>query len=271
MADQTGKVPDGQVIAVVNENEPVQVPLVERVRHMQQELDLTEDMIQDLLGIAGADIVVIADDSGSMACCSNPTAMNVTTRWEELKSTLRQLVTMLLVVDHSDGFDLQFLNDPNWYAINSLADVDNLFVHRFPRGGTPLYARCEPILNGTWHPKQDRDESDLILLVMTDGEPSDCSFEELKRAVARKRKNVYVTFLMCTDEDNVVAKYNRFMDRIPGVDVCDDYVSEKREVERRGRRLTYYKWLGKAVLGSKLPKYDKLDEATCGRCACVVQ
>lgn len=127
-----------------------------------------------------------------------------------------------------------------------------------------------------------------MLLILTDGEPSDCTFDELKLAVATKISNVYVTFVMCTNEDAVVSKYNRWLDRLPGVDICDDYLSEKREVvrarpcrraprfcgfaqERRGRSLTYFKWLCKAVLGSKLPKYDKLDEASCGRCVCSVQ
>lgn len=83
-------------------------------------------MVVDLLGIAGTDIVVIADDSGSMCCIADTNVATVKTRWDELRRTLRQLAKMLLVVDHTDGFDLMFLNDPNWYPIHSSADVDNV-------------------------------------------------------------------------------------------------------------------------------------------------
>ena len=63
-----------------------------------------------------------------------------------------------------------------------------------------------------------------------------------------------------TEDDDVVEAYNRHVDRLPGVDITDDYVSEKREVEAHGKRLSYYKWMAKAVLGGKMPKYDHMDE-----------
>ena len=42
-----------------------------RVAKMQEELDLPEEIVRDLLSVAGADIVVVADDSGSMSMVSN--------------------------------------------------------------------------------------------------------------------------------------------------------------------------------------------------------
>ena len=58
-------------------------------------------------------LVVVADDSGSMNQIADPTnTMNPKTRWEELQETLIKLAHLLLVVDHSDGFHVQFLNDP---------------------------------------------------------------------------------------------------------------------------------------------------------------
>ena len=40
------------------------------------------------------------------------------------------------------------------------------------------------------------------------------------------------------EDDDVVGAYNRYLDRIPGVDITDDYASEKREVEAHGRKLS---------------------------------
>ena len=81
---------------------------------------------------------------------------------------------------------------------------------------------------------------------MTDGEPSDVTFDGLRQMVGSKKPSVFVTFLMCTEDDDVVEAYNRHVDRLPGVDITDDYVSEKREVEAHGKRLSYYRRMAKA-------------------------
>jgi hypothetical protein len=53
------------------------------------------------------------------------------------------------------------------------------------------------------------------------------------------------------------------------VDITDDYLSEKAEIEAFGRKLPYYKWMAKAVLGGKMPKYDKMDEKGPAACCTV--
>mmetsp|Transcript_30655 Transcript_30655/g.98785 ORF Transcript_30655/g.98785 Transcript_30655/m.98785 type:complete len:260 (+) Transcript_30655:107-886(+) len=256
---------EATVVGVVSKDAVVapQLSLAERVRRMQDELDISEDMVQDLLKVAGCDIYVVADDSGSMNCVAGGRE----TRWDELRGTLQRLAKMLLVVDHSDGFSLKFLNDATVYTVKVADDVDAAFRGRQPRGATPLLANCAPVLDGTFHPK----ETDVLLLVFTDGVPSDGTFTDLQQAVQAKRPHVFVGFMMCTDEDDVVDNYNTWLDKIPGVDVNDDYYSEKKEAEQRGNTLSYYKWLAKAVLGPKLTKYDKLDDPIARKACCVLQ
>ena len=58
-----------------------------RVQRMQMELDLPEDIVNDLLSLAGSDLVVIADDSASMNLVAEPGSGSVLTRWDELKNT----------------------------------------------------------------------------------------------------------------------------------------------------------------------------------------
>ena len=87
-----------------------------------------------------------------------------------------------------------------------------------------------------------------------------------KDLVTAMGSKIYADFL--PDEDDIVAKYNKYLDRIPGVDITDDYLSEKGEAERHGKNLGYFKWLAKMVLGGKLPQYDKLDEAD--KCKCII-
>ena len=262
VAQVVGGQQQGGVVGVVSQPSDVNLDIGGRVERMQNELDVPEQIVRDLLSVAGADIVVVADDSGSMGAVANYVTRS--TRWTELRDTLQKLAHMLLVVDHTDGFHIQFLNDPTWHEIRSGSQVETLFYGRQPKGRTPLATRLRPLLSGAWHPKGHGAETDLILLIMTDGEPSDCSFSELRQLVGQKSPKVFCTFMMCTEEDDVVEQYNKSLDRLPGVDITDDYVSEKKEVERLGNKLGYYKWMAKAVLGGKMPKYDHMDEKRAG-------
>ena len=177
----------GGVVGVVSQPSDVNLDIGGRVERMQNELDVPEQIVRDLLSVAGADIVVIADDSGSMGAVANYVTRS--TRWTELRDTLQKLAHMLLVVDHTDGFHIQFLNDPTWHEIRSGSQVETLFYGRQPKGRTPLATRLRPLLSGQWHPKGHGAETDLILIVMTDGSPSDVDFGGLTRLVAGKKAN----------------------------------------------------------------------------------
>jgi len=242
----------------------VSVDLSERVQQMRDTLGLPDQYVQDLLKLVGTDIVVIADDSGSMNAITDPRKITEpVTRWEELQQTLRMLVTMLLVVDHVEGFWLKFLNDREWYKITERDQLERIFAAK-PRahGRTPLRANLEPIMQG-----YGSDEKDTLLLILTDGEPSDCSFEELSMVIRGKRRDVFCSFAMCTDESDVVDRYNQVVDPIQGCDITDDFASERTEALRFGNKLTPYQWLAKMLL-VKFPQYDHLDEKRLGHKAC---
>lgn len=197
-------------------NDDVNVDLSERLATMRQMLGLPDQYVQDLLKLVGTDIVVVADDSGSMNAITDPRKITEpVTRWEELQQTLRMLVTMLLVVEHVEGFWLKFLNDPEWYKVTDKEQLEQIFAAK-PRahGKTPLKANLEPIMQG-----YGSEEKDTLLLILTDGEPSDCSFEELSQIIRSKRADVYCSFAMCTDESEVVERYNQVVDPIPGCDI----------------------------------------------------
>ena len=58
------------------------------------------------------------------------------------------------------------------------------------------------------------------------------------------------------------------VDPIRGVDVHDDYLSEKTEVEGRGKKLSLNAYLVKCILGPKFAKWDNMDEDA--GCKCIV-
>jgi len=228
-----------------------------KVQRLIQTLDLEYEIAADLLETEGTDIVVIADDSGSMQSTSHmPGRPEIRTRWHELQYTLRRLLEMLLTVDDRGGFELVFLNSNQGrpVSIRSAEDLEACWQFAKPGGATPLLTRLrENLGHGTGNER--------YLMVMTDGCPSDGSFDGLRKLVASKKPGTYANFLMCTDDEGVVERYEDSIDAVPFVDVHDDYVSEKAQVERCGRRLGYNQYLAKCVLGAKFPKYDSLDDA----------
>ena len=61
----------GAVVAPVADAGDVAVGLADRVEKMRAELDMPPEYVEDLLRLVGTDIVVIADDSGSMNSASD--------------------------------------------------------------------------------------------------------------------------------------------------------------------------------------------------------
>ena len=246
---------DGAVVAPVADAGDVAVGLADRVEKMRAELDMPPEYVEDLLRLVGTDIVVIADDSGSMNSVSDNLAGGPKTRWQELQQTLRLLATMLLVVEHTDGFWLKFFNDAEWYKITSTAQLEEIFAGKpRARGKTPLLGNLAPVIEGF-----GRDDRDTLLLILTDGEPSDCEFDELSHLIKSKPDDVFCSFAMCTDEADVVELYNKVVDPIFGCDITDDYAAECREAKRVGNALSPFQWLAKMLL-VKYDKYDALDE-----------
>ncbi|KAH8050812.1 hypothetical protein JL722_11154 [Aureococcus anophagefferens] len=195
---------DGAVVAPVADAGDVAVGLADRVEKMRAELDMPRSTVSDNL------------------------AGGPKTRWQELQQTLRLLATMLLVIEHMDGFWLKFLNDAEWYKITSTAQLEEIFAGK-PRAREDAAARnLAPVIEGF-----GRDDRDTLLLILTDGE---------RRLRA-----------------DVVELYNKVVDPIFGCDITDDYAAECREAKRVGNALSPFQWLAKMLL-VKYDKYDALDE-----------
>eukprot|EP01061_Rhynchopus_euleeides_P047864 TRINITY_DN988_c0_g1_i4.p1 TRINITY_DN988_c0_g1~~TRINITY_DN988_c0_g1_i4.p1 ORF type:complete len:130 (+),score=45.05 TRINITY_DN988_c0_g1_i4:47-391(+) len=77
----------------------------------------------DLVLLQGYEIVIIADDSGSMSLSSVPQnqrrlGQREPSRWEELGGTLQMVVELATCFD-KDGLDIFFLNRPSLHGIKS--------------------------------------------------------------------------------------------------------------------------------------------------------
>merc|ERR1712159_963514 len=214
------------------------------LEEIAQHFDIEEEIAEDLR-CCRCKITVIADDSGSMKSSSYVEGMpHITTRWQELQHTLARLLDMLLFLDPDGGFELYFLNstqpggkagEPIW--ISSSAELQACWGWARPAGRTPLIKLVEKAAEA-------RCSGERIMMVMTDGSPTDGSFNDLKKTCERKPAGVYMT--------------------------------ERKQVAQCGGRMNYNYYLAKCVLGAKLAKYDNMDDGFHGKhglnpsCACSI-
>lgn len=211
----------------------------------------------------GINIAVLADDSGSM----------LGERWAELQTTLQTMCHILSHFDE-DGFDLFFLNRPGVANVRHIHEIQPCFF-RDPSGGTDLIRSLEKIYQGPLSPQQSGKR--LLVIVLTDGLPdgnksSSGNAGDLKGVMKFIKKqhdkypdHLFCTFAMCTEDDKIVAEYNKWDDKIGHFDITDDYVSERNEVlSKRGPdfKFTRQDWVAKLIIGSMDPYYDFVDEST---------
>ncbi|KAI8616349.1 hypothetical protein BC830DRAFT_1118338 [Chytriomyces sp. MP71] len=220
-------------------------------------------------------IVVIADDSGSMRTptapglsVANPYSASAT-RWDELKSTVQTVTEIGSTLDN-DGIDVYFLNRPPVRnVIGPSAQLDQIFAIP-PQGYTPIARVLRQVLNEKWHGIRHEDRKKLLILIATDGEPTtDDGMDDkqgLKQVLIHERGargDVLVTFLACTDDNSEIEYLTLWDKKIPDVDVTDDYLSEKRQIQRvQGPRFPFSRgdWVCKMFLGGIDREIDSLDE-----------
>ncbi|KAI8826452.1 hypothetical protein BJ741DRAFT_654445 [Chytriomyces cf. hyalinus JEL632] len=105
------------------------------------------------------------------------------------------------------------------------------------------------------------------------GAPTDDSGDDdkdrLKDVLTKERSNkVPAVFLACTDDDEEVGYLNEWDIAIPGVDVVDDFCTERRQVKAvQGPQFPFSRgdWVCKMLLGPVDPEIDMLDEVPLAR------
>eukprot|EP01061_Rhynchopus_euleeides_P017491 TRINITY_DN29071_c0_g1_i2.p1 TRINITY_DN29071_c0_g1~~TRINITY_DN29071_c0_g1_i2.p1 ORF type:complete len:304 (+),score=109.23 TRINITY_DN29071_c0_g1_i2:91-1002(+) len=258
---------------------------MDRLNHILAKYEITIADCADLAVLQDYEIVFIADDSGSMTLSSLPPherrlGSPGPSRWDELCTTLRLVAEIACCLD-DDGIDIYFLNRPPVKGVRSVDDPT--FARSLampPQGTTPLTERLTEVIRSL-----GSSEKPVLLLIATDGEPNGGS-HAFRRTVVdcvtkrSTRVNFKVQVLACTADEDSIAWMNDLDDAAPGIDVTDDYYSEKQQILAAGRvsRFSRSDWVTKALLGPILSKYDNLDTPLRRRpeqnhsadCGCVV-
>ena len=214
--------------------------------------------------------VFIVDNSGSMNHILRETHLRLVRpvrRYDELIEFIK-IAIPLMSIDSAEGVTIVFLNPPlidGKYIYTGIHDWSQI-AHVFqapPRGTTPLVERLREQLATVTCVAQ---EQGALFLIFTDGEP-DGGPDALYRLIKHRPNpfKVICNFLVCTDNDDEVAYLNKLDRKAKGVDVCDDYISESKEVRhaRPGASFTFGDYVVKACVGGACKKFDEMDEKRC--------
>jgi hypothetical protein len=237
-----------------------------RFRELAGRYEIRPDFCAKLRQLEGYEIVIICDDSGSMASVLDQTNGDPFgkkyTRWDELKHYVR-IVTDIAGVLDQNGLDIYFLNRPSITGITSSEQVHPLFLAP-PSGYTPIPRVLREILTSK---AAILHEKKMLILIATDGQPTTDdggdATGEFFHWLKTRPQNVYVSIIACTDDMTTMKYLNEIDEIIPFVDVNDDFLSEKKEVlNAQGHEFAFSfgDYVVKTLLGAIDPVFDKLDE-----------
>ena len=159
--------------------------------------------VDDLGVLATFDrVVFVLDDSGSMATKVCPPGVTqyspgyaaCPTRWQELQNDVSMCMNAVFAVAPGRGVDVFFLNRPGGTNVMSAAQLAPMFMNN-PSGGTPLVGKMRDVMAfcGRTYPGR------VLVVCITDGEPSDGSPDDLFNVLAARPRNIFVTIAECND------------------------------------------------------------------------
>jgi hypothetical protein len=248
-----------------------------KLRTICAQHEIRPDFAAKLRQLEEYEIVALFDDSGSMATPVKKAGYQdpfspIPTRWSEAKLHASITVDLAACLD-PDGIDIRFLNRPGFSNVATSAQVGAAFALA-PAGWTPLVRTIKALFEEKATVIRERK---MLLIILTDGKPTDDQgndqtrqFVELLRG---RPKNVFVSIVACTDDEESVGYLNKIDRIVPGIDVVDDYESERAEVRKvQGAKFpfSFGDYVVKTLLGSIDPKMDALDEKRLGGGGCCV-
>ena len=182
---------------------------LQRFQQLCADHEISNMFASRLRALERFDIVLVCDDSGSMrAPVEAPSAQQAfaatVTRWDELKRSVATVASIAACLD-DDGIDIHFLNRPGLSSVRDTSVIDAAFAPP-PSGFTPIAATLQHILQQR---QARRSEKQLLLVVFTDGEPTDANgavdVAGLEWLLRSRPADVYTTLVACTSDEVTLA------------------------------------------------------------------
>ena len=228
------------------------------------------ELAYDLSTLALYDIVIYADDSGSMIFEEGGT------RIDDLKLILAKVAEVATLFD-DDGIVVRFMNSQiQGNGIRNAPEANNLIQNVRFTGMTPLGTNLnqkviQPFL-ASGVQKRSLDKP-ILVITITDGEPVGepqyTVSHVIKSAKAMVANSVYgpgaIAFEFAqVGKDTKAQAFLGTLDNDPEIGAMIDATSyfelEAEEYQRRGVELTPELWLVKLMVGAVDPSYDESDE-----------
>lgn len=220
---------------------PIPTPDLTRFNQLIKQNELNQQVANQLYQVLSTcEIVMLCDDSSSMSKClaeegTDPFAPKRTTRWLELKRLAAGLIDFVTSINPA-GLDIYFLNRPMIKGVTNIAGLQSTF-NTPPDGGTPLIGA----LNRIYYDKRDiPSNKNLLIIVISDGEPTDGSRSDLYNTLVNKRNNVHISFTECTDNAEDMEYLDAWDGLIRNFDNTEDYREELARIKNiQGNQFKY--------------------------------
>lgn len=233
---------------------------VSRFDLLVKQNELTSQVATQLQQVVSTcEIVLLCDDSGSMKNTIIEANTNKqTTRWLELKKLAAVIIEFVTAINPT-GLDIYFFNRPTLRNVTDMMGLQNTF-NDLPNGSTPLIGTLRKIFQ---EKANLPDERQLLVVVITDGEPTDGNHEDLFNVLYYKPQNVHVSFAECTDNEEDMDYLDRWDGRIPNFDNTDDYREELARIKANQGpqfKFDYTDYVIKILLATFVRWYFNLDQ-----------
>ncbi|KAK9802942.1 hypothetical protein WJX72_002270 [[Myrmecia] bisecta] len=238
-------------------------------RALGQQWRMPAEMAYDLAALALYDIVIFADDSGSMVFEENGE------RIQDLKMILGKVAEVATLFD-DDGILIRFMNsNVQGNGIRDATSANTLVGQVNFNGLTPLGLKLnekvvQPFLAAGV--QQRNLQKPILVIVITDGEPSGepngTVAQTIKMAKALVANSPYGPGAVALEfaqvgKDQKAQAFLGSLDNDPEigkmVDATSYYELEADEYARKGVTLTPELWLVKLMVGAVDPSYDSQD------------
>jgi hypothetical protein len=140
----------------------------------------------------------------------------------------------------------------------NVSGLQSVFA-QLPAGGTPLVG-C---LRHIFHEKAQVPKNQVLLVVITDGEPTDGSRDDLFNVLKNKPKKFHVSFAECTDQAEDMEYLDLWDGLIPNFDNTEDYREELNRVKTvQGPqfKFDYIDYVVKILMATFVRWYFNLDQ-----------
>jgi hypothetical protein len=235
---------------------------------LAQRWKVEREIVLDFAALALFDIAIFADDSGSMAFEEGGE------RIEDLKLVVSRVAEVASLFDR-DGITVRFINSSKeGDNLRTAADVEAMFQGLPFNGGTQLGTQLNQKLLQPFVTQRLQNHSftkPVLVIVVTDGEPSGESRETTSRVIQGVRSSMHRAgipggVLFEFAQVGTDARAQAFLGQLDNdptigdvVDATSGYEFETAEFARKGVTLTPELWMLKLMLGAVDPSYDEQD------------